>query len=309
MRIPRRDTDWARPIRQDGAMSERLSRRSFLLVTGGVVLLAACGDDDSPASSADDAGREFTEVAPGIVSSDLYVSAQPQRLAFVLLAKEGYASGSPVRVAVAPPGETPSEFVDAVARGDGLPRFRGVYTIEPTLATAGTWEGLLEYEGERRPFVFEVKQDAAVPAVGAPGPRAASPTVTDPLGVDPLCTQDPPCSLHTRSLDTLVGQGRPVAILFGTPARCQTAYCGPVLEVLLPLVEEYRDAVDVVHVEIYRDSQSDALVPTVEAWGLPSEPWFVGVDAAGTIVARLDGAFDRSEMRAVLDELRASPTA
>ncbi|MGQ0826731.1 MAG: hypothetical protein ACT4OX_17190 [Actinomycetota bacterium] len=287
-------------------LSRSLSRRSFLVLTGGVVLLAACGgDDDSEASDESSAtgNRTFTEVAPGIVSSDLYASPEPQRFAFALLAKEGYASGGQVRVALAAPGAEPTEFVEATARAEGLPEFRGVYTIEATLPTSGTWQGALEYEGARTPFVFEVGARAAVPAAGTSAPRAASPTVTEALGVDPLCTREPPCSLHDRSLDTLIGAGRPVAVLFATPARCQTQYCGPVLETLLPLVAEYRDRVDIVHVEIYRDSRSEVLVPTVESWELPSEPWFFGIDGAGTIVARLDGAFDRSELRAVLDQL------
>jgi hypothetical protein len=41
----------------------------------------------------------------------------------------------------------------------------------------------------------------------------------------------------------------------------------------------------------------------VSAWKLPSEPWLFTIDAGGKVVDRLDGAFDASEMRELLDAL------
>ncbi len=230
----------------------------------------------------------------------------PQRLALVLFTEGSFASGPPVLIAMAPPGVESATFVETVLREDGLPERRGLYTVDATLTEPGTWNAVLDVEGDQIPFSFAVKEAPEAPNIGQQASRAASPTDVDALGVDPLCTQDPPCPLHARSLDELVGSGRPTAVLFATPARCETQYCGPVLDVLLPLVAEYEDRVDIVHVEIYKDMRSEDSVPTVEAWNLPSEPWFFGIDASGTIVARLDGAFDRTELVAVLDQLSAS---
>jgi hypothetical protein len=121
--------------------------------------------------------------------------------------------------------------------------------------------------------------------------------------MDPICTRSPVCDLHSTSLDTLIGKGRPVAVLFATPARCVSAYCAPVLDALLPLVDEYADRVDVVHCDIYLDNRTQEVSPTVAAWSLPSEPWMFGVDATGTITARLDGAMGQDEMRQMLASL------
>ena len=79
----------------------------------------------------------------------------------------------------------------------------------------------------------------------------------------------------------MIGKGKPVAVLFATPARCQSQYCGPVLDSLLPLVGDYQDRVDIVHVDIYKDLRTNETSPTVTAWNLPSEPWLFGVDATG----------------------------
>jgi hypothetical protein len=285
-----------------------LSRRNFLGLAGGVVILAACGgnDDDSTSDTlpAHDHGEsELTELSPAVLSSDLYVSDTPQRFAFAMLAKEGFASQGSATLAVAPEGTTPTEFVETTLHEAGLPERRGVYVVELTLDRAGVWDGIADREGEKLPFVFQVKAQADAPTVGASAPTDASPTTANALGVDPICTRDPMCDLHTQSLDTIVGKGKPVAVLFATPARCQSQYCGPVLDSLLPLVGDYQDRVDVVHVDIYQDLRTTLTSPTVTAWGLPSEPWLFGVDAGGVITARLDGAFGQDEMRALLDDL------
>lgn len=289
-----------------------LSRRSFLRAVGGGiaggVVLAACGsdgDDDngSAGSVAEDHHQEPTDLAPAVLSSDLHVTDAPQRFAFALLAREGYASGGAARLAVAPPGETPTGFVEATLHTAGLPDKRGVYASDLVLTQPGTWNAVVERGDERLEFVFAVKAQAEAPAIGAQAPTAASPTPGAPLGVDPICTRDPQCALHDRSLDTLIGAGKPVAVLFATPARCQSAYCGPVLDAMLPLVPDYEGRVEFVHVDIYQDLRSSDVSPTVQAWGLPSEPWLYGVDASGTITGRLDGAFAQDEMQALLDQL------
>ncbi|HEX5613861.1 MAG TPA: thioredoxin family protein [Acidimicrobiia bacterium] len=281
-----------------------LSRRSFLGLAGGVVLLTACGSDSdvdagAPTSAA---GHDFTELAPGVLSSDLYASDVPQRFLYAGLAKEGYASVTETRLAVAPPGSTPTDFVATTLQTEGLPERRGVYRTELVLPVAGVWNGIVDFDGEQTDFVFQVNEAPVAVPIGADAPRAASPTSDDALGVDPICTREPACPLHDRSLDALLGADRPVAVLFATPARCSSQYCGPVLDQLLPLVEEY-PGIDFAHVEIYRDNRSDELVPTVAEWGLPSEPWLYVVDGAGTVVHRLDGAFATPELRAVLDSV------
>ena len=164
---------------------------------------------------------------------------------------------------------------------------------------------MLDYDGARTPFVFQVAAKPASPITGQPAPRAASPTTRDPLGVDPICTRNPVCPLHTFSLSSIVGRGRPIAAMFATPARCQTRYCGPVLDTMLPMVATYSDRIDFVHVEIYKNNQTTDVIPTVSAWKLGGEPWLFGIDSGGLVTARLDGAFDQTEITGLLDGLVA----
>ncbi len=300
--------------------SSPLSRRSFLALTGSAVVLAACGGDDDSSNAGDIAADgvsgdlEFTEVSAGILSSDPYVSADAQRFALAVLAKEGFASGKPVRVSLAPPGTQsidPATLVPATLRADGLPERRGVYTVDWVFDEPGLWVGILEYDGEISPFLVPgtegegVRSQAVAPIPGDAALLTPSATFDDPLGVDPICTLDPPCPLHEKSLAEVIGAGKPVAIQFSTPARCESRYCGPVLSTFLEVIADYGDETEFVHVEIFPDFDGNEPVETVTSWGLPSEPWMYTVDADGVIVARLDGAFDRSEMRETLDQLVA----
>ncbi|HZJ26546.1 MAG TPA: hypothetical protein VFF40_05960 [Acidimicrobiia bacterium] len=307
-----------------------LSRRSFLAVGGGLVL-AACAKStdgaDQPfsgseggsggrrgagdrADGADQAYSGSEELTAGVVSIDPYQSTEPQRLGFVVLRNNGdFAAGPATTVALKAPGEarfaTP---VTADLHQEGLADRRGVYVIEAALAAAGVWYARLTIEDKRVEVAFQVAPTSEVVIPGQPAPRAPSPTFTETLGVDPICTQVPPCPLHTISLADAIGNGKPVAVMFATPARCQTEYCGPVLTQLLDVMGPYEDEIQLVHVEIYQNGTTDEVVSTIGfepgAWSLPGEPWLFGIDGAGAVVSRLDGAFGSDEVTGLLDRLR-----
>ncbi|MEX2100593.1 MAG: hypothetical protein WEB19_04185 [Acidimicrobiia bacterium] len=284
-----------------------LSRRAFLAgglaTAGGLVVAASWG---SAAAAADATGLQ-----PRQLSSDLYASPDPQRFV-IALARGGPkgiedASGPKLKVRFKPPPASAStpwgHFLHAPLDRAGLPKGRGVYVSNPVLDRAGIWKVQFVAAGERVPFAIQVNARPIAPVAGQAAPRAASPTTTDTLGVSPICTRRPACPLHTVSLSSVIGAGKPVAALFATPARCSSQYCGPVLDEMLKIMDPYKDRVTFVHTEIYQSLTGTALVPTVSAWGLETEPWLFGIDAAGTIRARLDGAFGGTEMKKLLDGL------
>ena len=290
------------------------SRRAFLTASGGAALLAACGG--SSGSSAKTAGTApLTE--PGSksaksnglqglrVSSDLYQSPDPQRFAFVLTKHNKFYAGPPATISFTPKGGHPGAPIAATFRADGLPENRGIYTVDTVFATPSVYTAAIDVAGEPTKLFVDIQGRPNALIAGEPAIPASTPTLTDNMGVDPICTRDPVCSLHTQSLDALIAKKRPLAVLFATPARCQTRFCGPVLDQVLALVPQYQDRIDFVHIEIYAGSQSDALIPAVEAWGLQSEPWLFGVNNAGVITQRLDGAFATSEVTALLNGLLA----
>jgi hypothetical protein len=281
----------------------RLTRRAFLAAGGSALVLAACGGS-SGGSGGGDSSSTGEGLSALLLASDLYASPTPQRIAFALSDGGKFASGPRAKLAFGAQGQALGRPVDTVLHDRGLPKRRGIYTAEVTLTQAGPWLGVVEVSGKgQASLAFQVQDTSAAPIAGQAAPRAASPTVANPLGVDPICTRNPPCPLHDLSLDTVIGAGKPVAVMLATPARCQSRYCGPVLDDLLTLTDQFRDRVTFVHVEIYRSLTGTDLVPTVQAWRIQTEPWLFGVDATGNVVARLDGAFGHDEQQQLLQRL------
>jgi hypothetical protein len=278
-----------------------LSRRAFLAAGGGLLLAAAAGGSAAAAPMADS-----NKLSALLLASDLYASPNPQRIAFALAEGPKYASGPRAKLAYGQSRKL-GAAVDTVLHARGLPKRRGIYTAEVTLPQAGPWRGVVQVQkdGKRQnaSLAFQVQDQPNAPVPGTPAPRAASPTVANPLGVDPICTRNPPCPLHDVSLDTVIGAGKPVVVMLATPALCQSRYCGPTLDDLLTLTDQYKDRITFVHVEIYTDMSGNQTTPTVQAWGIQTEPWLFGVDASGTVVSRIDGAFGHDEQQQLLQQL------
>lgn len=287
-----------------GARSRRAFLGGALGAAGGLVVASSLGD---AAWAGDSSAPDPKTFFPLVLSSDLAASPQPQRLVFALSHSTAkgiqYASGPSVKVRFRQKGGPWSQVQKPAFDRAGLPKGRGVYVARPVFDVAGTWQVEARAQGQKVPFTIAVQPTPTAVVPGEAAPRDPSPTTADTLGVDPICTRDPMCSLHTQSLSTVIGAGKPVAALFATPARCQSQYCAPVLDEFLDTIKSYGDQIVPVHIEIYQKPTGAALISTVEAWRLPSEPWLFGIDAAGTVQSRIDGAFGGTEMKALLDAL------
>ena len=104
--------------------------------------------------------------------------------------------------------------------------------------------------------------------------------------------------------------GDPMLVSFATPAYCQTATCGPQVDVLKQMKDRYGGRINVIHVEVYdnppeiRDAGIEAgrLTPVMAEWGLPSEPWTFVVDGEGIVRAKYEGFVGADELTTAIDE-------
>lgn len=89
-----------------------------------------------------------------------------------------------------------------------------------------------------------------------------------------------------------------------SPAFCQLAICGPVLDVLLSAIGDY-SGIGFLHAEVYVDPETDTNThaPVVEGLGLHFEPCLVLVGADSKVSDRVDTIFDETELRERLDRL------
>ncbi len=290
-----------------------MSRRAFMALGGGALLLAACGGSSSSPKGASGSGSSGPSGLSAFrMEIEPYVSPTPQRFAFILInnKNQAYASGPKASLSIAPPGGHHGAPMPATLHTDGLPAGRGVYVVEPTLTTPGNWRGKVSIEGHPdAELAFPVSANPDTPTVGSMARVLATPTTAAPLGTNPLCTRTDaqnnpaPCSFHQTSLDQVAGKGTPVVVMFATPARCQSRYCGPVLDQLIASAPQYAGRITPIHVEIYKDLRSNDLVTATDAWlGASGEPWIFAMDGTSRITGRLSGAFATDEIRALLDK-------
>lgn len=147
-----------------------------------------------------------------------------------------------------------------------------------------------------------VTDDAKVVAVGSDAPKIDTPTLAS-VGndVSKIDTRTPPSDMHDVNLRDALGK-RPVALLFATPALCQSRVCGPVADIAEQLKAAYGDKVDFIHNEVYVDNDpSRGLRPQLGSFGLTTEPWLFTIGRDGRVAARLEGAFGVDEFREAVE--------
>lgn len=142
---------------------------------------------------------------------------------------------------------------------------------------------------------FEVvspKEDR-IPDVGEKAPRVTTDTLASLKGDEELLTtRVPPApELHDAVFAEVAGK-KPVALLFATPALCQSRVCGPVVDEALQLKARYGDRITFIHQEVFVDNDPNkGLRAPLQRFNLQTEPWLFTVRADGTIAARLEGSF------------------
>jgi hypothetical protein len=315
-----------------------LSRRTVLRgaltlgavgVAGGLVLPACGGDDSSDDDASGDSGSGAEgsggEGGAGEGQGDLVLVTMTNTAASLAAGAEarvpfGLGDDSGTLVKDAPDSLTfdvlSVEDGDAVvAEGLVVERHdsgleRAYFPLVFTPAAPGYYTAVTTLDGAEVQASFQiVAEDAIViPRPGQPFPVVATPTTEDARGVDPICTRDPQCPFHQVDLSTAVGSG-PVAVLVSTPAFCQTAICGPVLDIFEAASADRAD-ITFIHVEVFASAEEveeagpeASLAPAVEAWELPFEPCLFLVAADGTLQRRLDVIYDEVELADGLDEL------
>ena len=298
-----------------------IDRRTFLRRAGLVggtgalmltapTLLGACGGSSSKVDTLTLSGDADARNLVGLFnySGDYLVSSIPQRLPFAIATPEGPPAVD------GPPTLTVQLHRDGAAVGDPILLDRHAdgtpipyYPLMTTFAETGVWSITTELDGQEssQSFMVQAPDTVALLQVGGAMVPVDSPTPTEPRGVTPICTRDPICPLHDRTLGEVLAGGKPVALLISTPQFCQTGVCGPVLDTMLDLRTEF-PGIAFVHAEVYNDPNNGGdpaaagVTATVQAYGLSFEPSLFVAGADGIITSRLDNIFDRGELRAAL---------
>ncbi|MHB8511193.1 MAG: hypothetical protein ACYDCC_03335 [Actinomycetota bacterium] len=298
-----------------------LERRDFLKV-GGVTLLglaAACGKNKTVGSGVNEIATNLHDLTKNAKQTLQPVVAQPllgkphERLSIGLIdSKQRDLTGGRARAWFAQSESAPMVGpIDLEYHGHGFTR--STYIGRISLPAKGPWlyfveafplnmKGVFTGGSSETVGVLPV-QNAGAPPQPYPGVKAISvptPTVKNPRGVSPICTLHPMCTMHHVSLDVSLRKHRPIVLVIGTPAFCQSRFCGPVVQQLMEAQKAVGSKADFIHIELYKDDKNapanGTLSPGAKAWRVEDEPAVYYIQRNGVIADWTIGPSDSIEM-------------
>ena len=295
--------------------------RAAALALAVGLLVAGCGGSSGAAQEEPEDGTlEALWRAPGddvaIVPGTADFGPGRVRLTFLVIDDEGRVVTRPTaRVWVArgleqePFAETTAHSEPIGVEGSEEADAEAIFVTHLDLAEPGTYWVLAEPEGGRKIQAIGnvvVVDDPAAPAVGEPAVASDTPTIASTGGdFEALTTQDPPDrELLEHSIADSLAAKVPFVVTFATPRYCQTRTCGPVVDVVDAVREQYgSQGVRFIHVEIYEDN--DPAKETnrwVREWNLPSEPFTFVVGADGLIKEKFEGTVSVRELAEAVEQ-------
>jgi len=176
-----------------------------------------------------------------------------------------------------------------------------LYVAQVDFATPGQWlvgvkaktkDGKMLTGGAE----ITVVDKSLSPIPGQPAISVRTPTTADPMGADPMCSNNPVCSMHEVSLDAALKSGKPTVVTFAAPAYCQSETCGPVVHLVDAAAKQAGDKANFIHVEAYDKDTIGTLTPALTAWKFGIEPWTFFIDSKGIVKDRIPGAFGDTEL-------------
>ena len=304
------DSHRDRSRRSSRPSATAITRRSLLAGAASTIALAACssGKSAAPATAANSAGRpEFALI--GFSDDSALVAGQPQRFPFGIADKDGViVTHSPVAsldFTVVLDGQPLGAPISVAAHSQDL--LRPYFPLVFTPPTPGVYTVRTQVNGTPVEANVQIPPSTAVVGAGQKMVPVDTATFTDPHGVELVCTRQPACALHDVTLRDALAAGTPVALIIATPRFCQTAICGPVLDVLLAQTNQF-PTIKMLHAEVYPSEAAaqpgtQQLTEVVKAYGLTFEPVLYLAGPDGTIVRRIDTIFDTAELRQALAKL------
>jgi len=281
-----------------------------------LAILSACSSTGStdPTTPEPAGAVEPAEPIVALASSDLAVG--PNRFAFGVLDSRA----TPVRTASATATFVYLEGESQEVREQAPARFiewetgrAGVYVINVSFDRSGRWGLIVEVADEEGDLIvantgFEVAESSFSPGIGDVVPKSANKTLWDTDDLSEITSSNEPDSeLYGMTISEATESGMPTVITFATPAFCQTAMCGPQVDVVAALKDRYKARANFIHVEVYDnpkemrgDFSTGRLSPLMEEWGLATEPWTFVLDREGRVASKFEAFVTEKELEAAL---------
>ena len=300
-----------------------LRAAAFALAVG--LLAAGCGGSSGEFEEPPEGSLEALWRAPGddvaITPGTADFGPGRVRLTFLVIDGEGRVVTRPTARVWVARGLEQEPFAETTARSEPIgvegseeADADAIFVTELDLPQPGTYWVLAEPVGGRRIQAVGnvvVAEEPAAPAVGDPAVASETPTIESTGGdFEALTTADPPDrELLKHSVADSLEAEVPFVVTFATPRYCQTRTCGPVVDVVDAVREQYEpEGVRFIHVEIYEDNDpANETNRWVREWNLPSEPFTFVVGADGLIKERFEGTVSVRELGEAVERHLVDP--
>lgn len=196
---------------------------------------------------------------------------------------------------------------------------RGIHVATINFTEAGTWgvEARLPRATGDIEFVevvLPVADHTESVDIGQVPPDAPNRTLADVDDIAELTTgtmHNP--TLYQTAIPDALTNGKPTVVVFASPAFCTNAVCGPQVEVLSNLSDQFGAQADYIHVDLFENPQEiqgdlsrARLTPLLDAWGLVSQEWTFVMDASGEITGRFENFAPEPELVDALNSVLGS---
>ena len=267
-----------------------------------------------------DSGEPEVSVASfQVIMAVTDIAIGENRLAFAIIGKNGPLIADEILIKLSPVGSEADTYkLESKAVFQTWPKGNaGLYIARVNLGTPGEW--IIQAEessGNRGVFgasKFFVNETSSAPAVGTKPKPLNNLTIADVDNINKITSAlNPDLDLYKISVAQAMNNGMPTIITFASPSFCRTATCGPQIEVISSISQQFGHRVNVIHIEVYERSEIDddgnyelTISSLLEAWGLNTEPFSFMLDKTGTVVAKFEGFVTEAELtetiRATLD--------
>lgn len=213
----------------------------------------------------------------------------------------------------------PKETDDHHPAGQQLPEGFGVFAAQVNFEEAGNWEVTVtprqgEHGGQSGKAAFAVLEKNKVPGPGDPAIPTENHVIGSPdvslVAIDSRASEGKPVpdpGLHATTIKQALDAKRPALVVFSTPTYCVSRFCGPVTDLVEGLAKKYPDKAVYIHIEIWRDRQSNSINKAAADWLLRDddlqEPWVFLIGADGRILQRWDNVATAEEIEPLLKAL------
>jgi hypothetical protein len=189
----------------------------------------------------------------------------------------------------------------------------GIYTARVDFPEAGEWGVEIKVEADKPSKIsktllprFNVLAKGSTPPVGASAPKSKNLTADDVPNIAQIDSSSKPSrDMHTSTIAAAIDAGKPALVLFAVPGFCESRLCGPEIEIMRKVYPKYKDKVEFIHVEFYKNPGNPSRIPAdaVAEWGLRSEPWFFAIDNKGIIAGKFEGPVSLAELEEALQTI------